>query len=126
GWWIKNGATTLYENWPIDAASDISMNHIMFGEIGAWFYKGLGGLYPDELHPGFEHFFLRPFFPEKLDRFEIKYQSRSGEIISSWRRNKKSLLYTASVPDNSRATITLTVKKGQKLFLNGKLQSVAH
>ena len=42
GWWMVNGATTLYENWPIDAKSDISMNHIMFGEIGAWLYKGVG------------------------------------------------------------------------------------
>ena len=29
GWWIVNGATTLYENWPIDATKDISLNHIM-------------------------------------------------------------------------------------------------
>ena len=43
GWWIVNGATTLYENWPLDAKSDISKNHIMFGEIGAWMYKALGG-----------------------------------------------------------------------------------
>ena len=27
--WIVNGATTFYENWPIDAKSDISMNHKM-------------------------------------------------------------------------------------------------
>ena len=27
--------------------SDISMNHIMFGEIGAWMYKALGGIKPD-------------------------------------------------------------------------------
>ena len=39
GWWMVNGATTLYENWPIDAKSDISLNHIMFGEISAWFSK---------------------------------------------------------------------------------------
>src|SRR5690606_25588058 len=31
GWWIKNGATTLYENWDIHATADISKNHIMFG-----------------------------------------------------------------------------------------------
>ncbi|MCR6720430.1 MAG: hypothetical protein NVV59_09065 [Chitinophagaceae bacterium] len=66
GWWIKNGATSLYENWPIDAKSDISMNHIMFGEIGAWFFKALGGIHPDPESPGFKHFYLRPFFAEGL------------------------------------------------------------
>ena len=53
GWWIVNGATTFYENWPIDAKSDISANHIMFGEINAWYYKALGGIFPDENQPGF-------------------------------------------------------------------------
>jgi alpha-L-rhamnosidase len=36
GWWIVNGATTFYENWDIEAKRDLSLNHIMFGEINAW------------------------------------------------------------------------------------------
>ena len=47
GWWVVNGATTLLENWDLQATRDISDNHMMFGEIGAWFYKGLGGIFPD-------------------------------------------------------------------------------
>ena len=41
---MVNGATTLLENWDLQATRDISDNHMMFGEIGAWFYKGLGGI----------------------------------------------------------------------------------
>ncbi len=44
GHWIVNGATTLLENWDLDATRDISDNHMMFGEIGGWFFKGLGAL----------------------------------------------------------------------------------
>ena len=44
GYWIKQGATTLHENWRTDVVIDNSYNHIMFGEIGAWLYKGLGGI----------------------------------------------------------------------------------
>jgi alpha-L-rhamnosidase len=62
GWWIKNGATTLYENWTVDSKADISLNHIMFGEISAWMYKSLGGIYPDEENPGFKNVILRPKF----------------------------------------------------------------
>lgn len=40
GCWIANGATTLLENWDLNATRDISDNHMMFGEIGGWFYKG--------------------------------------------------------------------------------------
>lgn len=32
---------------PMNAKSDISLNHITFGEIGAWFYRALGGIKPD-------------------------------------------------------------------------------
>ena len=51
GWWIANGATTLYENWNLEAGRDLSMNHIMFGDIGAWYYKTLGGIHVDETNP---------------------------------------------------------------------------
>src|SRR5690606_24603808 len=47
GWWVVNGATTLLENWDLDATRDISDNHMMFGEIGGWFFKSIGGILPD-------------------------------------------------------------------------------
>lgn len=53
-----NGATTLYENWDIKAERDISLNHMMFGEIGGWFFKGLGGIKVDEQNPGFKNVIL--------------------------------------------------------------------
>ena len=46
GAWIKEGATTLFEDWKVDEERKgaMSRNHIMFGEISAWFYKALGGI----------------------------------------------------------------------------------
>lgn len=105
GWWIKNGATTLYENWPIDAKSDISMNHIMFGEIGAWFYKGLGGIKPDEAAPGFKNVLLAPNFPEDLHAFEVSHEGPYGSILSSWKRENKEVIWSVVIPPNSTATV---------------------
>ncbi|HEX3007889.1 MAG TPA: family 78 glycoside hydrolase catalytic domain, partial [Bacteroidales bacterium] len=107
GWWIKNGATTLYENWPLDAKSDISLNHIMFGEVGAWMYKGLGGIYPDTGAPGFKNILLRPAFPEGLDSFAAEHQSPYGKIMSSWKKDENVIIYKVTVPANSSATLTL-------------------
>lgn len=107
GWWIVNGATTLYENWPIDAKSDISLNHIMFGEPGAWFYKALGGIKPDPEKPGFRNIILRPCFVEGLTSVSASHTSPYGEIISKWTRNKKSVLYSVTVPANSTADLFL-------------------
>jgi alpha-L-rhamnosidase len=120
GWWIKNGATTLYENWPIDAGSDISMNHIMFGEIGAWFYKGLGGIRPDPERPGFRNILLQPHFVPGLDHFEATHDGPYGKIVSSWKRQGRGIVYNVVIPPNSSATATLPVVAGLQLHQNGK------
>jgi len=120
GWWIENGATTLYENWKIDASSDISLNHIMFGEIGAWMYKGLGGIKPDPLQPGFKNVLLAPHFVEGLDHFEATHEGPHGMITSSWTKKGKKVNYTVIIPANSTATIVLPVVAGLKPYLNGK------
>lgn len=121
GWWIVNGATTLYENWPIDAKSDISMNHIMFGEIGAWLYKAPGGIKPDENQPGFKHVLLQPYFVEGLESFDASHDGPFGKIVSSWKRNGFQINYHVVVPANSTATLKLEMVRDQKITLNGKI-----
>jgi alpha-L-rhamnosidase len=107
GWWIKNGATTLYENWNVDADRDISMNHIMFGEIGAWFYKGIGGIFPDAENPGFKNIILKPNFISSLDHFEASHDGPNGKIISKWGRTGENTVYNVTVPPNSMAVLYL-------------------
>ena len=120
GWWIRNGATTLLENWPVDAKSDISMNHIMFGEIGAWFYKALGGINPDETKPGFQQCKLAPHFVSGLDRFAAEYQSVRGMIRTSWERNKDVIRYRIEIPAGVQASLILPGKpESVSVTLNG-------
>ena len=107
GWWVVNGATTLLENWKLDATRDISDNHMMFGEIGAWFYKGLGGIYPDSEKPGFKHIRLRPYFPEGLESFTASHTSPYGQIVSGWTTKGKKVNYEITVPANCTATLEL-------------------
>jgi len=120
GWWITNGATTLYENWPIDAKSDISMNHIMFGEIGAWLYKGLGGIKPDPQQPGFKNVLLTPNFVTGLDQFEASHTGPYGVIRSAWQKVGAGVKYSFTVPANSTATLTLPVSAGQRVYEGGR------
>ena len=117
GWWIVNGATTFYENWPLDASRDVSMNHIMFGEINAWYYKALGGIFPDEQNPGFKNIILKPKFVNGLEKFEAQYESVYGRIISSWEKTGNNTVYNVTIPDNSTATIYLTANELEE---NGK------
>lgn len=119
GWWITNGATTLYENWDIDAANDISLNHIMFGQIGAWFYKTLAGINPDSENPGFKNILLTPQFPEALQSVSAYHDSRYGRITSEWQRKKDKLLMKVVIPPNTTADLRVSPEY-QLRKLNGK------
>lgn len=119
GWWMVNGATTLYENWAIDAKHDISLNHIMFGGIGAWLYRGIGGIEPDEKQPGFKHVVLKPNFVAGLNQFEASHTGPYGKIISSWKRNGDAVEYKVTIPANTTASISFP--QGKKAYLDGKL-----
>ncbi|WP_379093818.1 alpha-L-rhamnosidase C-terminal domain-containing protein [Pedobacter sp. UC225_65] len=99
------------------------MNHIMFGEIGAWLYKAPGGIKPDENQPGFKHVLLEPHFMEGLSSFEANHEGPYGKITSSWARDQQHINYKVSIPANSSATVKLPSFKGQKIYLNGKLMS---
>ncbi|MDR0795857.1 MAG: glycoside hydrolase family 78 protein [Tannerella sp.] len=110
GWWIVNGATTLLENWDLKASRDISDNHMMFGEIGAWFYKGLGGIFPDPAQPGFKNIILRPNFVTGLNHATISHRSPYGEILSKWERKSRDIFYSVTVPANSTADLYLPEK----------------
>src|SRR5690606_29080788 len=104
GWWVVNGATTLLENWDLDATRDISDNHMMFGEIGGWFFKSIGGILPDPSQPGFKHILLKPIFPEGLDDATVKHRSPYGTIVSGWAKAEDTVTYTVEIPPNSFAT----------------------
>ncbi|SEW54030.1 alpha-L-rhamnosidase [Chitinophaga arvensicola] len=120
GWWIMSGATTLFENWDINASSDLSRNHIMFGEIGAWMYKGIAGIKPDEAAPGFKNILLSPGFVEGLDHFEASHESPYGKIVSSWKRNGNTITYNVAVPPNASADVFFNISPTQKIYENNK------
>lgn len=121
GWWIVNGATTLYENWNIKAERDISLNHMMFGEIGGWFFKGIGGIHPDEKQPGFKNVILKPNFVSGLNHFEASHDGPHGRISSSWKRNGSTIVYHVTIPANSTATLALPLENDQKAYHNRKV-----
>lgn len=108
GYWIKRGQTTLTENWNIDQGRDASCNHIMYGEIGAWFYKALGGVYTDEKQPGFKNILLRPNFIKAEQHFSARHNSPYGKIVSKWAwQDDKTVIYDVEVPAGSTAAMTL-------------------
>ena len=116
GAWIKEGATTLFEDWKVneERKGAMSRNHIMFGEIGAWFYKALGGIKPDPKHPGFKNILLEPHFVKGLERFEAQHNGPHGQIHSNWEKKNGKVFYNIVVPPNSSATLIINRGKIHK------------
>ena len=119
GAWIKDGATTLYEDWKVDEERKgaMSRNHIMFGEIGAWFFKALGGIKPDPKHPGFKNILLEPHFVAGLENFKAQHDGPQGEIYSAWKKKNGTVLYDVIIPPNSSAS--LVINRGKILKKDG-------
>jgi alpha-L-rhamnosidase len=89
----------------------------MFGEIGAWLYKGIGGIKPDPEKPGFKNVILQPNFVAGLNQFEATHNSPQGTIVSSWKRDGKHITYTVVVPANAEATVSLPEMSKRKVYL---------
>jgi alpha-L-rhamnosidase len=72
---------------------------------GSWFFEGLGGLRPDQAHPGFKHFTLRPGLVKGVDWVKCGYRSPYGRIISNWKREDGKLTLAVTIPPNTTATV---------------------
>lgn len=105
GWgnWVSQGANTLWEDW----RGENSRNHIFFGDVSAWFYRFLGGIRPDESHPGFKHFIVEPYFPDDLSYVNTQMESMYGLIQSNWEKEEKNVTMRVRIPFNTSATVRL-------------------
>ena len=101
GYNIERGATTLWETW----GGNESHSHPMFGSVTAWFYQGLGGIYPDENNPGFKHTIIKPNIIQGLDFAEAAYSSIYGEIKSSWIYANDEIKLFVEIPANTTASV---------------------
>ncbi|MFW6271108.1 MAG: family 78 glycoside hydrolase catalytic domain, partial [Bacillota bacterium] len=102
GYWIKQGATSLYEKWEDDSRS---LNHHMYGTIEDWYYKSLAGIKP--LKPGYKSIKIKPYLPEKLDEVRAEVETVKGKVISSWKKDKNNIKYEFEVPVNTTAEVLL-------------------
>jgi alpha-L-rhamnosidase len=98
---VHFGLTSLPEHWEGFGTHE----HPFFGSVGAFFYKWLGGIQPDEQAPGFKHFWIRPSIDNPLEHFKASYRSVRGLIRSEWRKSGSSLSLEVEVPANAEADV---------------------
>lgn len=117
GNWVKQGATTLWEGW--DGSG--THNHIMFGDISAWFYSTLGGINPrSEMADGFKHIDINPQFLGDLTWVKSSYETIRGSVVSNWKRNGNKIRMEITVPPNSEARVFIPTRNVDGITESGK------
>ncbi|MBL4826288.1 MAG: family 78 glycoside hydrolase catalytic domain, partial [Spongiibacteraceae bacterium] len=114
---VVNGATTIWER--LDSYTQErgfggnnsmnSFNHYSFGAVSAWLTNYSLGITRDTSAPGFKKFILQPTpDPDGAMRWvKGHYDSPYGKIKSAWKLEGELLMYSASVPANTTATLYL-------------------
>ena len=114
GWWIEQGATTLWEDWK----GESSLNHIMFGDVCNWMIQWIAGIGLDPKSPAFKHILIRPQPVGDLTWAKAHHESPYGTIKSEWNLKSGKFSLKISVPANSSATVIAPASVG-KLKLMG-------
>ena len=106
GFWIKRGATSLWEDFD-DGERPTSLNHHMWGDVSAWMIEMLAGIQinPGCVDPGEVR--IQPHFIKALSHAEGYHQGVHGRIASAWRREGGLIRLTLDIPAGYRGDILL-------------------
>ena len=120
GYMVRNGATTIWELWNGNTADPAmnSGNHVMLlGDLILWEYEYLGGI--RALEPGYSKIQLKPYPIEGLDFVNCTYNSVSGRIESSWKREGNHFEWDIVIPANTTAEVCLPTANGYEVKTYG-------
>ena len=116
GYMVRNGATTIWELWNGNTADPAmnSGNHVMLlGDLILWEYEYLGGI--RALEPGYRQIQLKPYPIEGLDYVDCAFESVSGRIESSWKRDGHRFEWEVVIPANTSAEVHLPTAQGYQV-----------
>jgi alpha-L-rhamnosidase len=122
GYSIDQGATSIWERWDgyvkgrgFQGAGMNSFNHYAFGAIGEWIYENILGINPDYDSPGYRHFILKPLPGGTLTWAKGSFNSISGKIEASWKKEAGKFEYSFTVPPNTTATVYIPAKSAENI-----------
>ena len=121
GYQVKNGATTLTEEWdgPDPNRPHGSQNHLMLGSIDEWFFAGLGGIGSIRTNQEFNHVTICPHIAENMDFCKVQMKHPYGMIGVSWEKAGETTTVAVTLPPNMTATICTEDKKKEWVIGSG-------
>lgn len=140
---ILQGATTIWERWNsytikngFGPVSMNSFNHYSYGAVQDWMMAYSAGIQRDELKPGYKHIILQPRIGGQFSHIGATFHSVYGWIKSQWKSDnaavnqqtdasKYGYIYTATIPANTTATLTLPVADKRRVKVTVGKQGIS-
>ena len=129
GYWIKNGATSMWESFHnLDLNGDMpygisSRNHHFLGDIGGWFIEDIAGLKPNPDATDVTYFKIAPQFANVVDCASAYYDSVCGRLEVKWQRLGDKVELSLTVPNGLKGTVEVPtgyICEGIAEFKTGK------
>jgi len=122
GYWVANGATSLWEDFEPAGKRPNSLNHHFFGDISNWFISKVAGLQVNPTGNNVREVHVKPAFVTALDYAKAYYDTVAGRVEVEWRRDGKNILLKITAPSAVKGKIILPagyVFGGDNAKLNG-------
>lgn len=105
GYWIENGATSLWEVFTPYEKGQSSLNHHFFGDIVSWFMQNLVGIKVDFKEKSEIRF--EPRFIKALTYAKGDIKTPNGTVYAAWQKEGEVIKYTVKLPQNESGKIVL-------------------
>ncbi|GAA0580187.1 family 78 glycoside hydrolase catalytic domain [Actinomadura livida] len=116
GYWVDNGATTLWERWDLDARS---RDHVFLGgAIGEWFQEDLAGIRPAA--PGYDRITVAPKPLGDLTSVTASMPTPHGRVSVRWTRSGAGFALHVTVPVGATAEIELPAAAAERVSESGR------
>jgi len=105
-YWIRNGATTLWEFW--NGESDHM--HARFGTVEEFNFEQVLGINSPNSYktsPGFKHIHIEPWIDGNIKWAKGFLETANGKILVNWVKDGQKLKIDIEIPPNSNATLVL-------------------
>ncbi|MEV4199898.1 family 78 glycoside hydrolase catalytic domain [Micromonospora globbae] len=100
GFWVENGADTMWEMWP---TSTRSRQHYFHGTVVQWLYEHVAGLRP--VADGWARFVVRPDARAEVSSASAAVDTVRGRASSAWRVRDGEFVLTVQVPVGATAEV---------------------
>ena len=117
--YMANYNTTFWEAFNANT-QNLSLNHWTHSAVSEWLWRNVAGLNPDEEHPGWQSFTIRPRPTRQATWCQASYDSIRGRIVSDWKCDGNKFTLALSVPANTTATVVIPASDGSPVTESGR------